>query len=84
MAHPDLETLAVPGSEISVRVSPRASRDQLELDEGEIRIRVTAPPEDGKANKAVRKILAKALGVAPTRLSLIRGETARQKVFRLD
>lgn len=84
MAHPDLHALAVKGSEISVRVSPRASRDQLEMDEGEIRIRVTAPPEDGKANKAVRKILAKALGVAPTRLSLIRGETARQKVFRLD
>lgn len=84
MAHPDLEPLAVIGAEIAVRVSPRASRDQLDVIEGEIRIRVTAPPEDGKANKAVRKILAKALGVAPTRLTLIRGETARQKLFRLD
>lgn len=84
MKLPDLSRFVQPGQEIAVRVTPRAGRDQLEDSEGQVKIRVTAPPEDGKANKAVRKILAKAMGVAPTRLELIRGETARDKVFRLD
>jgi uncharacterized protein YggU (UPF0235/DUF167 family) len=46
-------------------------------------VRVTVPPEDGKANAAVRELLARALGVAKTRLVLLRGASARDKVFRL-
>lgn len=49
----------------------------------EIPVHVIAPPEDGKANEAVRKLVAKALGVAKTRLTLIRGTTARDKTFRI-
>jgi hypothetical protein len=45
---------------------------------------VTVVPEDGKATAAVVKLLAKALGVAKTRLTLLRGETSRDKLFRLD
>lgn len=45
---------------------------------------VTAVPEDGRANRAVQDLLAEALGVAKTRLVLLRGATARDKVFRLD
>jgi uncharacterized protein YggU (UPF0235/DUF167 family) len=41
-------------------------------------------PEDGRANKAVSELLAEALGVAKTRLTLVRGATSREKVFRLD
>lgn len=72
------------GDEIVVRVTPNASRAQVTLDGSRYLIRVTVPPEDGKANKAVQKLLAGALRVAPSRLTLIRGLTGRDKVFRLD
>ncbi|MDP3341123.1 DUF167 domain-containing protein [Frigidibacter sp.] len=80
----DLTALAVPGAEFAVRVTPRASRNALLAEGGEIRVYVTVVPEDGKANAAVQKLLAKALGVAKSRLVLIRGATSRDKLFRLD
>jgi uncharacterized protein YggU (UPF0235/DUF167 family) len=49
-----------------------------------LRVYVTTVPEDGKANAAVQKLLAKALGVAKSRLTLIRGHTTRDKVFQVD
>lgn len=76
--------LAVPGAEFSCRVTPRARKAGLARDGGEIRVAVTAPAEDGRANAAVAEALAHALGVAKTRLTLVRGGTARQKLFRLD
>lgn len=78
---PDLSGYAVPGRSIPVRVTPGATRDRVIIDGEQIRISVTAPPENGKANHAVRKILAKCLGVAPSDLTLKRGETSRTKVF---
>jgi uncharacterized protein YggU (UPF0235/DUF167 family) len=80
----DLSTLALPGAEIAVRVTPRASRNAVLADSGQIRIHVTAPPADGAANDAVRRLLADALCIAPSRLSLIRGASSRDKVFRLE
>ncbi|KGJ11763.1 DUF167 domain-containing protein [Paracoccus versutus] len=80
----DLSHLARPGAEIAVRVTPRASRNAVILDGEAIRVTVTVVPEDGKANAAVVKLLAKALGVAKSRLVLVRGATARDKLFRID
>jgi hypothetical protein len=80
---PDLSHLAQPGAEFAVRVTPRAARDRIVVDEGAIRIYTTTVPEDGKANAAVIKLLSKALGVPKSRLDLIRGQTARDKVFRV-
>lgn len=81
----DLSHLASPGTEITVRVTPRASRNAVTLDdEGRLRVAVTTVPEDGKANAAVVKLLAKAMGIAKSRLVLIRGATSRDKVFRVD
>jgi len=80
--HINLSQLAVGGTEIALRVTPKASRERLLWQEGQLRAYVTAPPEDGKANEAVRKLLARAMGVAKTQLVLIRGATARDKVFR--
>lgn len=79
----DLKRLALPGAEIAVRVTPRASRNAVVAEGGAIRVYVTVVPEDGKANEAVRKLLATALGVAKSRLILVRGQTARDKVFRV-
>ena len=80
----DPRSLAVPGAEIVVRVTPNASREQVTLDGSRFVIRVTCVPEDGKANKAVTRLLAKALGVAPSRLVLIRGTAGRDEVFRVE
>ena len=86
----DLSHLATPGARFAVRVTPRASRNAVTVedrgaDQGTvIRIHTNAPPADGAANAAVRKLLAKALGVAPTRLTLERGAASRDKLFRLD
>lgn len=78
---PDLCARAIPGEEIEVRVTPKAAKDGIVSDQGTIRITVTAPPENGKANGAVRSILAVALGVAPSSLILRRGQASRDKVF---
>lgn len=84
MRHPDLHHLAVPGREVAVRVTPRASCNRIVPGDDGLRVYVTAAPEDGKANAAVQKLLAKAMRVPKTRLRLIRGATARDKVFMLD
>ena len=83
MANPDLTKLVKPGAEIAVRVTPKASRNRILEEAGVIRIYVTVVPEGGKANAAVAKLLAKALGVAKSRLHLIRGQSARDKLFRI-
>lgn len=79
MAH-----LAVAGAEFAVRVTPRARRPGVVLEGAVWRVGVTAPPEDGRATAAVAEALAHALGVAKGRLVLVRGATARDKVFRLE
>lgn len=84
---PDLSALARPGATIAVRATPGARAEGVEPGAGPgdpIRIRVTAPPAEGAANDAVRRLLARALGVAPTRLTLVQGAAARDKRFRLD
>jgi uncharacterized protein (TIGR00251 family) len=80
----NLDRFAQPGSLIEVRVTPGASREQVTLDGTRFLIRVTVPPEDGKANRAVQKLLAKTLRLAPSRLTLTRGATGRDKQFRVD
>jgi len=79
----NLRGFAEPGRLIEVRVTPNASREQVTLDGDRFLIRVTCPPEDGKANKAVTKLLAKTLGVPPTRLTLVKGQTGRDKLFQV-
>jgi uncharacterized protein (TIGR00251 family) len=78
------EPSVVPGTIITVRVTPNASREQVTVDGSRYVIRVTVPPEDGKANKAVTKLLAKALRIAPSRLTLVQGASGRDKLFRVD
>ena len=81
---PDLSHLAHPGTQIALRVTPKASRNRITGEADQIRVDVTTVPEDGKANAAVQKLLAKALGLPKTRLRLIRGQTSRDKVFEVE
>lgn len=78
---PDLSDLARPGARIEIRVTPKAARTSLTRKGNDVRARVTVVPENGKANAAVRALLAAAMGVAPSRLTLVRGETSRNKTF---
>lgn len=81
----DLGHLAQPGRTLEVRVTPRASRNGVSCDEsGVIRVTTTTVPEGGKANAEVIKLLAKALGIAKSRLTLLRGASGRDKLFRID
>ena len=74
---------ALNGETLAVRVTPKAARNAVVVEEGTVRVYVTTVPEGGKATRDVVKLLAKALGVAKSRLELVRGETSRDKVFRL-
>lgn len=70
---------------LAVRAAPNASADAILLpEEGEaLRVRVTAPPEDGRANEAILSLLAKALGQPRSSLELLRGAGARDKLISI-
>ena len=69
---------------LAVRATPSARREGLEISGGVLTVRVRARPEDGKANVAVRDLLARALGCAPSHVALLRGATSRDKRFRIS
>ncbi len=65
---------------IGVKVIPRSSRNQVVgLEEGMIKVKLTAPPVEGRANKALKELLAKRLGVSKGDVEIISGERSRQK-----
>jgi uncharacterized protein (TIGR00251 family) len=67
---------------INLRVSPGAKHTSIEGPYGEnfIKLRVAAPPTDGKANAEVERFLAKILGASPSDIKLVRGASSRDKV----
>lgn len=69
---------------LRVRVQPRASRDEwLEPRDDRFRTRIIAPPVDGKANARLREFLATLFGVAKSQVTLLAGETGRDKRLRI-
>lgn len=52
--------------------------------DGVLQARVTAPPVDGRANKALCKLIAKRLGIAASRISVARGEKSREKLIEVQ
>ena len=71
--------------ELRVRVIPRAARNEVAGERGGVLlVRVTAPPEGGKANAATCKVIARALGIAPSRVTVARGAGSRQKSLRVE
>jgi len=70
---------------LAVKVQPRASRNALVgLHGEELKIAITAPPVDSAANEAVGEFLAETFGLPRRAVTLVRGQTSRHKVFRLD
>jgi uncharacterized protein (TIGR00251 family) len=69
---------------LSIRVQPRAKRDEVVGERaGAIVIRLAAPPVDGKANAALTAFIAKAAGVPRSRVEIVRGASARDKLVRV-
>ncbi len=72
------------GAVIAVKVVPRASQSRVEGWQGDaLKVRLTAPPVEGKANAALIALLAKALGIRAGNVDIIGGETARTKRVRI-
>jgi uncharacterized protein len=72
-------------AELHVRVTPRAGRNEIAGErDGVLLVRVTAPPEGGKANTAVCRLIAQALRIGPTRVSVARGARSREKRVRIE
>ncbi|HEX9058507.1 MAG TPA: DUF167 domain-containing protein [Ktedonobacterales bacterium] len=68
---------------VPVRVTPRAGRDALALEGGELRARIAAPPVEGAANEGLIALLAERLGVPRQRVTIARGLAARQKIVAI-
>jgi uncharacterized protein len=72
------------GVRIAVHVQPNASRSEVtgEID-GALKIRLNAPPVDGKANEALERFIAERLGVARRAVTVSHGHTSRQKLLEV-
>ena len=79
------ESRSIVGEKIlEVRVQPRASRNEiLGYRDQILHLRVTAPPVEGEANHLVRRMLAEALGIALSKVEIIKGERGRRKKIRV-
>jgi hypothetical protein len=67
-------------TKLKIHLVPRSSRDQLVSCTGDqLKIKITTPPVEGRANQALIAFLAKQLGIAKSRVELVSGETSKQK-----
>jgi uncharacterized protein (TIGR00251 family) len=72
-------------AKVSVRVQASAGRNEVRRDpEGVLRVRVAAPALDGRANRALCRLLAKRLGVARSSVTIVRGQRSRDKLVQVE
>ncbi|MXP26495.1 DUF167 domain-containing protein [Altererythrobacter indicus] len=69
---------------LAVRVTPGARSESITIAKQGIALKTRAKPKDGEANGAVIAMLAKALGTAPSRITLLRGDTSREKMVQIQ
>lgn len=74
---------------LNIKVTPKAKSERIKKETGTdgavlYKIYVTAAPEDGKANEAVLKLVAKALGIARSKLTITHGHTSRNKTIKIN
>jgi uncharacterized protein (TIGR00251 family) len=69
---------------LTIKIVPRARKNQIAGIEGDaLKIRLNAPPVEGKANDALVEFLAKTLGIARAQIEIVAGHTARRKIVRV-
>ena len=78
-----ITALADGAGRLALRVTPGARSEGIEIAAGRVLVKVRAKPQDGAANAAALALLAQALGVAASRLRLLRGATGRDKLVQL-
>jgi uncharacterized protein len=72
-------------ADLQVRLIPRAGREEIAGErDGRIVVRVTAPPVEGRANAALCRLLARQARVGLRRVSIVRGQSSRDKVVRVE
>lgn len=72
------------GVSLKIKVQPKASKNQVAgIIEDALKIRLTAPPVDGAANKACIEFVAELLGVAKSQVEILSGHTGRSKVVKV-
>jgi uncharacterized protein YggU (UPF0235/DUF167 family) len=78
-----IRALADAEGRLALRATPGARSEGIEIVDRRVLVKVRAKPHDGAANAAVLALLARALGEATSRLHLLRGATARDKLVQL-
>jgi uncharacterized protein (TIGR00251 family) len=69
---------------ISVNVKPNAKQEKIEkVNEGLFLVRVKEKPQEGKANRAVIKVLSEYFEVPQSRIVLLKGQSSREKLFEI-
>jgi len=79
-----IRALADDQGRLALRVTPGARSEGMEIADSRLLVKVRVKPEDGKANEAVLRLLAEALGVATSRLRMLRGATGRDKLVGIE
>lgn len=79
-----IRALADAQGRLALRVMPGARTESLALEGGRVLVKVRAKPQDGAANDAVLALLAQALGIATSRLRMLRGTTSRDKLIQIE
>ncbi len=69
---------------IDVLIQPRSSKDEIvDMHEGRLKIKISAPPVHGKANERLTEVLAKALGVPKSSVEIARGASSKLKTLKI-
>jgi hypothetical protein len=74
------------GTAFMVRVVPKSSRNEVVefMDDGTVRIHLTAPPVEGKANRLLIEFLSELFQVKPSRVAIVAGEKSKNKIVSID
>ena len=73
------------GIQFSGLIHPRSANNKIcGLQDEYLKIRITSPPVDGKANKMCVKFLAKILSISPSQIAIVSGQNGRKKIIRID
>jgi uncharacterized protein (TIGR00251 family) len=74
------------GAALTIHVTPRARRTEFAgvLENGTLRVRVAAPPSEGRANKALIEFMARVLGVRKSRIEIVAGHTGLDKILSVE
>jgi len=85
MSRRDQVKVGKTGFVLIVRVTPRARKNEITgiLGDGMVKVRLTAPPVEGKANEALIRFLARILDVSTTKIEIVGGVTGRDKLVSL-